>query len=74
MADTKFTNQFPGYKNSEQGKVVLEMLRKLHKTYLRILITAEAESPGDKGKVQLLQKLGRDLFGIDLLEEKSDTR
>ena len=73
MASNKFTEDFPGFKTSDQGKALLVELAVLHKKYLRAMITAETTAPEDKGKVQLLQKLAKDLFSVDLLDEKVNT-
>ncbi len=66
MSDKTFIERYPSFPKSEQGKAILEKVEKYHNKYLRSLVTSE--TPEDRGKVQILQKLAKELFAVDLLK------
>ena len=66
MSDKDFTERYPSFPKSEQGRVILELIEAQRNKWLRSLIMSE--NAEDRGKVQILQKLAKDLFGVDLLK------
>jgi hypothetical protein len=66
MSDRTFQEKYPSFKKSEQGEAMLEKVQNYHNKYLRSLVAAETSE--DRGKVQILQKLAKEFFDVDLLK------
>jgi hypothetical protein len=62
----KFHEKHEHFDRSPQGKDLLDLLKADHTKYVRSLISTENEAV--RGKIQLVQNLTKDIFGVDLLE------